>query len=79
MKACLLASAAVVALSAIAPVQAQTTPQSFGGGIAPEYVIVTGTRVKDDPAAADTSITATKSSSTPHNFAQGKRRCLVPR
>ena len=61
MKACLLASAAVVALSAIAPVQAQTTPQSFGGGIAPEYVIVTGTRVKDDPAAADTSITATKS------------------
>ena len=61
MKAFLMASAAAVALTAIAPVQAQTTPQSFGGGIAPEYVIVTGTRVKDDPAAADTSITATKS------------------
>lgn len=56
MRTSLLSSAAALALCAAAPAFAQ----SIGSGLQPEYVIVNADRETDDPARADTRVTAAK-------------------
>ncbi len=56
----LRACASFTILSAILLSASPAFAQNIGAGLAPEYVIVNGTRASDDPAATDIAVSATK-------------------